>query len=210
MDTGVIYATIFATFIFCAKPGPGYLMEISRLLSDGLRVSVSIAAGAILGNSIFIWIGGLGLSMIANPTLLLVLQLAGGVYLIGYVLWAIARELRRRGAPAPPPRQATLLGWVAFGLINALMNPVNVSFYTAVLPNYVNQGNALLLLAILNAAAVLFLLLARFLYYGFAISFRRIMQNATCWRWIVIGAHVVFLAVLMVPLWGAVTALVEG
>lgn len=210
MDMGVFYATLFATFAFCAKPGPGYLMEISRLLSDGLRVAAAIGVGAIIGNSVFLWVGGLGLSMLGNKWVLLGLQLGAGLYLVLYVIWSIYREVTRGQRPtASTAGKASLAGWVLFGLVNALINPFNITFYAAVLPNFVAQGNAVAYLALLNVAAIFFLIVSRSLYYAFAISFKRIMMHSDYWKVVTITAHIVFLIALSFPLRQSVQALLE-
>lgn len=210
MDTGVFYATLFATFAFCAKPGPGYLMEITRLLSDGLRVALSIGIGAIIGNSTFLWVGGLGLSAFASSTILIGLQLAASAYLFFYVLWIIFVEFRREHLPeVVTAENTTLIGWMVFGLLNSLINPFNITFYAAVLPNFVAQGNAVANIALLNLAVIIFLLVSRSLYYAFAISFKRIMMNSSYWRWVVVASHAVFLIALYFPMSQSIDSLLD-
>jgi len=198
METANFYGTLLALFVFYAKPGPGYLMEVSRLISSGLPVAVAIGMGAIVTNSAMIWIGGLGLASISNPLTLGLLQGAALLYLFLYVSVAIWQELKRREVPQTKLNErATLSGWFAFGLVNALINPLNVSFYTAILPAFLVGQDKVGVLIFFNIAALGFLILARLLYYGFAISFRRIMSRASVWKAISISAHLIFLITML-------------
>lgn len=162
------FALLVAAMAF--KPGPGAAIHAARALRDGWAAGLTMAAGTDCGH----------IALFAAVTLILAFAASAVTgwfpYLLGiaggaYYLWRSGRSLildmGGTGQAAAPRRRG-----LAFidGLLWAPANYVNLAFYLAVLPNYLDftdlagpiwLGYAGILVVIMFAAQVFYMGLAR-------------------------------------------------
>ena len=77
--------------VLAASPGPGVFATIARALASGLRPSLVVICGIILGDVIFLLFAAFGLSMVARAlgNMFFIVKICGGAYLIwlGVRIW---------------------------------------------------------------------------------------------------------------------------
>lgn len=129
MEQFVAVAT--AHFVALLIPGVDFFLISRTALVSGRRSAVGVCAGIAAANGIFIAAAFGGLSLISHPTVLLGVQLAGGVFL-AYIGVAFLRSSAHMslttGTRAAPTSGARSL---ALGLASGLMNPKNALFYVS-------------------------------------------------------------------------------
>ncbi len=139
-----------ALLLMMAAPGPGVMATIARALSCGLRPTLSMIAGMVLGDLLFLLFAIFGLAMVASllGELFVLIKLLGG----GYLAWLGWQTLRSRRQPL----QSTTVSLshrsqFLSGLLITLGNPKVIIFYCSLLPGFVNlqglQAGDILLLA---------------------------------------------------------------
>lgn len=141
-----------------ALPGPEIAALLSRSLSGGLRASLALAAGIILGKLLMLSAALLGLAAllkVLGPAFV-VLKFAGAAYLV----WLGIKRLRQAGkaiavdGAEPPRRKAVDLG---LGLAMTMSNPLALAFYLALLPNVIDtiDGGGVTLASYLTLCAII-------------------------------------------------------
>lgn len=147
LDPSILPVFLLAVLALALVPGPDLALIISHALARGVRAgvwcSVGIAAAGFLQTA-FVALG-LGHLMQRMPVI------ADGVRLIGaaYLMWigiGLLLKARRAGAGSAETQRVisheTRHGWLARGLINNLLNPKALLFFTLFLPQFVTaQGD---------------------------------------------------------------------
>jgi len=127
-----------ALFILAATPGPGVFATVSRALASGFRPSLSVIAGIVTGDIIFLLFAIMGMSVIANimGNFFIVAKLAGGAYLIflGIKIWVSNPEKTIEQNPEKNGRYGNYLS----GLVITLSNPKVILFYCGFLPTFMD------------------------------------------------------------------------
>lgn len=145
-----------AFFVLAVTPGPGMAAILSRALVDGMSAGLTVAAGLILGDAIFLAIAIVGLSAIAatlGPGFQIV-KYAGAAYLI----WLGIKTWRAAGAPLAVEGQTSVSRAkdFALGLFVTLGNPKPILFYGALLPTFMDiQAASVVDFFVLMAVVVL-------------------------------------------------------
>ena len=141
LDPVVLPAFFLAVLALAVAPGPDLTLIVSHALARGARAgvwcSVGIALAGFLQTALVAF--GLGHLMQRMPVI------ADGVRLVGaaYLLWigiGLLRKARRTGAEVSAAPRASdrerPRGWVWRGLVNNLLNPKALLFFSLFLPQF--------------------------------------------------------------------------
>ena len=146
-DPSVLPLFLLAVLALAIVPGPDLALIVSHALARGVRAgvwcSVGIAVAGFLQTALVAF--GLGHFMQRMPAIADAVRLVGATYL----MWIGIRMLvkaRRRGEGASEARAAidreTSYGWLSRGLVNNLLNPKALLFFSLFLPQFVTaQGD---------------------------------------------------------------------
>ena len=147
LDPSVLPLFLLAVLALAIVPGPDLALIVSHALARGVRAgvwcSVGIAVAGFLQTALVAF--GLGHFMQRMPAIADAVRLVGAAYL----MWIGIRMLvkaRRGGEGASEARTAsgreTSYGWLSRGLINNLLNPKALLFFSLFLPQFVTaQGD---------------------------------------------------------------------
>jgi threonine/homoserine/homoserine lactone efflux protein len=138
--------TIVNFFFFCgtnfvsvASPGPGSLVLIARVLSQGSKGISSFIAGFVMGDLVWFVCAATGLALIAQMFygVFLAIKYAGAVYLLylAYRLWNAPTQ--QSEISALKTNESSLQRFLS-GFAITLGNPIVMVFYLALLPTVVN------------------------------------------------------------------------
>lgn len=163
-------AFVAASCLVLAIPGPTALIIVRYAARRGRSTLVSVSAGAVLGDLFALTICnfGLGTLLAASSDLLTVMKFVAAAYLIGLGLTSL---FHRPSVPAVS-RTHDHRPFASVFLVSAL-NPKGILFFCALLPQFVDAGQAVLpQLAVLQVtfcalslvAAVIWSLAGRLLY----------------------------------------------
>jgi len=141
MHLTILLAFAAALAIAVAIPGPGIFAVVSCALGRGLRESLALIVGIIIGDLLYFTLAVLGLAALARSMgdFFVVIKLAGAAYLVwlGLKLWRQPPVvMSAAGEVTGQPRgfQRSLLG----GLMVTLGNPKTIAFYAGLLPTFVD------------------------------------------------------------------------
>jgi threonine/homoserine/homoserine lactone efflux protein len=133
-----------AAFLLIVVPGPSVLFVISRGVALGRRAALVTVAGNALGIYLQVLAVAIGLGAVVERSVvaLEVLKLAGAIYLIYLGIQALRqrRELATvlDAAGTLRPRRRIFRE----GFVVGVTNPKNIIFFTAVLPQFVDESGA--------------------------------------------------------------------
>lgn len=151
MSLETYIALAVAMFVLAVTPGPGMFATIARALHGGFRPALSMIAGIVTGDLLFLLLAVFGLAVVAETLgdFFLIVKVAGGLYLIwlGWKMWKTepsAVEIDK----ADDNRRLT--GGFVPGLTITLGNPKVIIFYVAFLPTFIDLAQ----LTVLNIAVV--------------------------------------------------------
>lgn len=149
-------ALTLGIFVLASTPGPGVLAATSCALSSGFRSALSVIAGIVFGDIIFLLIAIFGLTLVSQfiDNGVIVVRVLGSLYLVwlGWKLWTekpINLESNDQTA------KKNHLKHFSAGLAITLSNPKVIIFYGAFLPIFVdptilNINNILLIATIIT------------------------------------------------------------
>ncbi|MEW2175152.1 LysE family translocator [Streptomyces sp. NPDC005406] len=155
LDLTLLPAYLAAVGIITVAPGPDAAYIVAVALERGPRAGLASAAGMALGMAVHVTAAALGLAVLLRsaPAVLLLVELAGGLYLAWLAVTSIrsARNTTRNTtmkAPETPPEGQVLR---RAALAN-LLNPKTVLFFSAFLPRFTTpeRGHLWLQLLILG------------------------------------------------------------
>jgi threonine/homoserine/homoserine lactone efflux protein len=145
MISGSQLATfLVASLIIIVVPGPSVLFTLARGVAWGRAVAVLTVLGNSLGTltlSVIVAVG-LGPLLEHSKALTVVLELAGGAYLLWLGLEALrhrhehARAMTEREARRPSNTHIVRQGYVV-----GILNPKSLVFFAAVFPHFVNRAH---------------------------------------------------------------------
>lgn len=139
---GALAAFVAASMAIIIVPGPSVLFTLARGVAWGRTVAVLTVLGNSLGTltlSVIVAVG-LGPLLSRSKTFSMVLQLAGGLYLLWLGLSAFrhrhehARAMAEREAVQPSKANVVRQGYVV-----GILNPKSLVFFAAVFPHFVNR-----------------------------------------------------------------------
>ena len=141
---------IFTTFIavvivFCIIPGPTVILVIGQALSHGKKSVIPLVAGVLIGDFVAMSLSllGLGVILATSATLFFTLKWFGVLYLIylGIKTWRENPNISNINMKSDKYTQKHMFK-SAF-LVTAL-NPKDIMFFIAFLPQFVNAQSAAL------------------------------------------------------------------
>ncbi len=136
---------VWLTFVFTAAiilviPGPTIIYIIGQSLTHGRKASIPLSAGVISGDALCILLSLLGLSALLTlfSTAFLLIKYTGAAYLIYLGIKMIRSNLNidTRQIGVSTYSSKSIIRDVFF--VNAL-NPKGIIFYSAFMPQFVNQ-----------------------------------------------------------------------
>ncbi|MFI7385584.1 LysE family translocator [Streptomyces sp. NPDC049813] len=153
LDLALLPAYLAAVAVITVAPGPDAAYIVAVALERGPRAGLVSAGGMALGMAVHVTAAALGLAVLlgSTPTLLLLVELAGGLYLARLAVTTI-RSARAAPAPAPgtPPGRQVLRRAV----LTNLLNPKTVLFFAAFLPRFTSPGHGPLWLQLLTLGLI--------------------------------------------------------
>jgi threonine/homoserine/homoserine lactone efflux protein len=132
-----------ASILIIMVPGPSVLFTLARGVAWGRAVAVLSVLGNSLGTLLLSMVVALGLGPLLSHSKVfsVVLQLAGGCYLLYLGFDALrhrhehARAMTQRETARPSPRRIVRQGFVV-----GVLNPKSLVFFAAVFPHFVNRA----------------------------------------------------------------------
>jgi threonine/homoserine/homoserine lactone efflux protein len=137
MNWHIFFAFLAITVVLFLTPGPIVTLVVTTAARRGMRAGVSTVAGATAGNTVLLAAIAFGLSWIlkSSAEIFEVLRWAGAAYLI----WLGIQAWRHAGTAAeevPPGGHVH----ASRGFIVAVTNPKSIAFFTAFLPQFIDQS----------------------------------------------------------------------
>jgi len=134
---------LVASLLIIMVPGPSVLFTLARGVAWGRRVAILTVLGNTLGTVVLSLVVAFGLGPLLSHSrsFSVVLQLAGGCYLL--YLGVDALRHRHEHARAMTQREATLPRGtliVRQGFTVGILNPKSLVFFAAVFPHFVNRA----------------------------------------------------------------------
>ncbi|WP_420115013.1 LysE family translocator [Pseudactinotalea sp.] len=124
-------AVAVAHFLALLIPGVDFFLIARTAMASGWRAATGACLGIATANGLFIVAAFSGLSLISHPTVLAVIQLAGGAFLVSIGIAFIRSKARFDPDQAPQAAQATWVRNVGLGIASGLLNPKNALFYVS-------------------------------------------------------------------------------
>ncbi len=125
-----------AMLVLAASPGPGVFATVARSLSSGFRPALTVVAGIILGDIIFLLFAIFGLAILAQTLgdFFIIIKLFGG----GYLIWQGIKIFFSKASLSAAETQgsSSKSGNFLSGLFITLGNPKVILFYCGFLPTF--------------------------------------------------------------------------
>lgn len=140
LDPSTLPVFLLAVLALAVVPGPDLALIVSHALARGVRAgvwcSVGIAVAGFLQTALVAL--GLGHLMQRMPVIADAVRLVGAAYLlwIGIGLLTKARHASEEFAETQRVDRETPYGWLWRGLINNLLNPKALLFFSLFLPQF--------------------------------------------------------------------------
>lgn len=146
-----IFLTVaFAHFLALLSPGPDFLLIVKSAIKNGARNSIGVAAGIACANAAYIVLCliGVGSILASSVTIMIVLKIAGGLFLT-YIAWMALKAKREdyrifaqaiaehTGASSSFTREFLI------GFLSGISNPKNLLFYLSLFTVVLTQDVAL-------------------------------------------------------------------
>jgi threonine/homoserine/homoserine lactone efflux protein len=149
LDPSVLPIFLLAVLALAVVPGPDLALIVSHSLARGVRAgvwcSVGIAAAGFIQTALVAF--GLGHLLQRMPAVADAVRLVGAAYLMWIGIRMLVKSRRPAEGASDAPRgvdRETAYGWLARGLINNLLNPKALLFFSLFLPQFVTmQGEAM-------------------------------------------------------------------
>src|SRR5438046_375982 len=140
LDPTVLPLFLLAVLALAIVPGPDLALIVSHALARGVRAgvwcSVGIAVAGFLQTALVAF--GLGHVMQRMPAIADAVQLVGATYLMWIGIRMLVKARRRgEGAARAAIDRETSYGWLSRGLVNNLLNPKALLFFSVFLPQFV-------------------------------------------------------------------------
>ena len=137
-DTSSIFTVFLLMLAASAFPGPSDLLVVAAALESGLRGSLRVLLGILLGDAVFILLATAGVHSLALmfPGSEQVLRAVGIL-----ILLMLGGHLLRSASRPETPTLPSVRPNVSQGFLITLADPTAIGFYAAVLP-LMSQGQA--------------------------------------------------------------------
>ncbi len=131
-----------ATFVLAVAPGPDNLFVLLQSAMHGARAGLFVTAGLCVGVAIQTAFAAFGVSAVvaASPTLLMIIQICGAVYLF-YLAWGAWRApVGESGEGEVLPKLSSFALWRR-GILMNITNPKVLIFFLAFFPQFIVPGS---------------------------------------------------------------------
>ena len=143
IDSAHLTQFFVASILIIMVPGPSVLFTLARGVAWGRTVAVLTVLGNSLGTLVLSMVVAFGLGPLLSHSRVfsVILQLAGGCYLLYLGVDAVrhrhehAHAMAQREAARPTPRRI-----VQQGFLVGVLNPKSLVFFAAVFPHFVNRA----------------------------------------------------------------------
>lgn len=148
IDTTKLLLFLPTMILISATPGMCMTLAMTLGMSVGLRRTLWMMAGEVLGVALVVTLCGVGVSniMLRYPGTFMALKLLGA----GYIIWLGVQLWRSRGALSVSPESlqapaALARGTLAMqGFVTAIANPKGWAFFLVLLPPFLNTDEGTL------------------------------------------------------------------
>ena len=137
----LFFAAVAALLIV---PGPDFILISSQSVSRGARYGIACSVGIFLAGILQTLLVAIGLGKVMEtwPLMATAVRLLGAAYLLYLgirllLVWHRTREAQGHSAPAGTQSAAALL---AVGLVNNLLNPKALLFFSVFIPQFVDPS----------------------------------------------------------------------
>lgn len=178
MTIEIWLAFVAAVAVFFVIPGPTMVLVVSEAINHGKKSVIPLVSGVLLGDFVAMSLSllGLGAILATSASLFLVLKWLGVCYLIylGIKTWRQAPTLFSDNGKS----NASSKKMLSSAFIVTALNPKDIIFFVAFLPQFVNPASDVLpQLLILMATFLVIDMLNIFLYTVFARTMRSKINN---------------------------------
>lgn len=139
MTSTSLFAYACTLFIAAIIPGPSVTAIVARALGSGLRETLLMGLGLILGDVIYLTAVILGLAFVAQTftTAFLIIKIFGALYL-GFIAWKLwTSGLMTQNVQANGTKSSPGIALLS-GLLITLGNPKSMLFYVALVPTLID------------------------------------------------------------------------
>ncbi|MDK2125278.1 LysE family translocator [Parachitinimonas caeni] len=176
IDLTILPLFLSAIAILLAVPGPDMLLIFSQSVSNSWRHGAACGLGIALAGVIqtLLVTFGLGHILETMPNVAFAIKLIGAIYLAWLGFGLVRNWARTQTSPTPnhrpTPRNVPVSRLITAGLVNNLLNPKALLFFSLFLPQFVNPtlGHSSLQLftlgMLLTSLALLYNLLAAWIF----------------------------------------------
>lgn len=137
-------AVAVAHFISLLIPGVDFFLIARTAMTSGWRTATGVCLGIASANGIIITAAFSGLSFISDPTLLAVIQLLGGGFLVYIGIAFLRSKAHLDAALAPSADRASWRRNFGLGFASGMLNPKNALFYLTLSSMLAGSPSALL------------------------------------------------------------------
>jgi len=155
--------------LLCLTPGPAVLLVLATALRRGTASGAMSILGILTANSIYFTLSatGLGAVLLASYRIFFLVKWAGAAYLIYLGVRALlSKPVRLDADPAAGRRSAGTL--FLDGLLLQLSNPKAIVFFAALLPQFIDPKNDIVLQILVLGITSIVIESAVLLGYGLA------------------------------------------
>jgi threonine/homoserine/homoserine lactone efflux protein len=144
IDTSALPVFLVAVAALLAVPGPDFVLISSQSVARGVRFGVACSLGIFVAGILqtFLVAVGLGKVMETWPLVATVVRLLGSAYLayVGANLLLVWYRRRAIPEPAVPAATQSAAALLVVGLLNNLLNPKALLFFSVFIPQFVHPS----------------------------------------------------------------------
>ncbi len=133
---GVFLTVVIAHFLALLSPGPDFVLIVKSAVKHGDKKSMGVAAGIASANAVYISLCliGVGAILASSVTLLMIMKILGGLFLIYLAMQAIRGkksdyQILVLSGTSQTQIQTTWAREFTTGFISGILNPKNLLFY---------------------------------------------------------------------------------
>ena len=153
--------------VLCLVPGPAVLLVVAQGLAQGGRASIFANLGILTGNTVYFALSaaGLGAVLLSSYEVFFAIKWLGAAYLVWLGVTAFFGKSSTLSVTAARERPRPLRMLVN-GAVLQLANPKAILFFTALLPQFIDPAEPLLMQFVILAVTSVVLEFLVLLGYG--------------------------------------------
>jgi threonine/homoserine/homoserine lactone efflux protein len=133
---GIFFTVAFAHFLALLSPGPDFVLLVKSAIKHGGKKSIGVAAGIASANAVYIslCLVGVGSILASSVTIMIVLKIAGGLFLTYLAFMALKAKKTSYSDLAiisaeHGKSETTFVKEMLTGFMSGILNPKNLLFY---------------------------------------------------------------------------------